>query len=73
MGAWVDFVGKDRGWYIQRLKDKRFNFNGCLGSDLVSHYIQANQMHCMYENGGQCCVDGKVVNVPLSRKIGPGD
>ena len=47
MGAWVEFVSKDRGWYVQRIKDKRFNFNGCFTTDLVSHYIQAEQMHCM--------------------------
>lgn len=71
MGSWVDFVSSDRGWYIQRLKDKRFNFNGCLASDLVSHYIQAEQMQCMYEHSGRCCVDGKVVTAGLPRKVGP--
>lgn len=70
MGAWVDFVSKDRGWFVQRVKDKRFNFNGCFGSDLVSHYIQAEQMHCMYDNNGQCCINGKVVPTQ-PRKIGP--
>ena len=61
MGAWVEFVSKDKGWYVQLVKDRRFNFNGCSGKDLVSHYIQAQQMYCMYENTGQCCENGQVV------------
>lgn len=71
MGAWVEFVSKDRGWYVQRIKDKRFNFNGCFTSDLVSHYIQAEQMRCMFDNDGQCCIDGKVVPSQLPRRAGP--
>jgi hypothetical protein len=69
MGAWVEYVSKEKGWYVQLVKDKRFNFSGCLGTDLVSHYIQAQQMRCMYENSGKCCVDGKVVQPKvLARK-----
>ena len=68
MGAWVDFVGKDKGWYVQLVKEKRFNFNGCLGNDLVSHYIQAQQMRCMYQNNGKCCVDGQLVHPKVLRR-----
>ncbi|KAL0024195.1 hypothetical protein WJX77_006452 [Trebouxia sp. C0004] len=69
MGAWVEYVSKEKGWNVQLVKDKRFNFNGCLGNDLVSHYIQALQMRCMYKNNGKCCIDGKVVQPKvLARK-----
>ena len=69
MGAWVEYVSKEKGWYVQLVKDKRFNFNGCLGTDLVSHYIQAQQMRCMYENNGKCCIGGKLAQSKgLTRK-----
>lgn len=61
MGAWVEFVSKEKGWYVQLVKDRRFNFNGCSRNDLVSHYIQAQQMYCMHEHDGQCCENGQVV------------
>ena len=65
MGAWVEFVGKEKGWYVQLVKDRRFNFNGCSGKDLVSHYIQAQQMYCMYTHNGQCCENGLVGTQPI--------
>lgn len=66
MGAWVEFVSKEKGWYVQRVKDRHFNFNGCSSNDLVSHYIQAQQMYCMYKHDGQCCVNGLVVKPKTS-------
>ena len=70
MGAWVDFVSKDRSWFVQMIKEKRFNFNGCFASDLVSHYVQAEQMRCMYANQGSCCVNGKVVGSQSAKRVG---
>ena len=69
MGAWVEYVSKEKGWYVQLVKDRHFNFNGCATNDLVSHYIQAQQMYCMYKNDGQCCLDGQVVQIKNRNRL----
>ena len=70
MGAWVEYISKEKGWDVKLVKERRFNFNGCQHNDLVSHYIQAQQMQCMYESGGKCCVNGKVVQPVVLPRIG---
>lgn len=54
-GSWVEFVAQDRGWDIQLVVSKRFNYGGCTAHDAVSHYIDAERQRCMWKRRGRCC------------------
>lgn len=55
VGAWVEFVGKEKKWHINYVSDSAFNYNGCEPYDIVSHYIRPRAMHCMFKKQGFCC------------------
>ena len=55
VGAWVEFVGKDRKWDINYVADSAFNYNGCDPYDIVSHYVKPRAMLCMHKKQGFCC------------------
>ncbi len=56
MGSWIQFVCRDKGWKVELRTERGFNFGGCRGGDLVSHYITPKAMLCMAkQRREQCC------------------
>ena len=55
MGSWLQFVAKDKGWHLALRPDRGFNFGGCRGSDVVSHYIRPAAMLCMAKQRREAC------------------
>ena len=73
MGSWIQFVGKDRGWEVALRHDRGFNFGGCRGGDVVSHYITPKAMTCMAgQRREQCCTQaGEPRGARVNRKVEP--
>lgn len=58
MGSWIQFVGQDKGWQVILRPERGFNFSGCRGGDVVSHYITPKAMLCMAkQRREQCCTE----------------
>ena len=55
VGMWVDYVAREKGWTLNLVMDKGFNFISCRPYDVVSHYVKPEQMWCMFERPNRCC------------------
>jgi hypothetical protein len=55
VGVWMDCLRQYYNMSIKEFDNVDYNNFGCNENDLVSHYQDAANQHCMYERGGSCC------------------